>query len=330
MITVVGEALIDLVGAPGGRTFTAHPGGSPANVAVGLSRLGNDVTLATRFGDDAFGRILRDHLADGAVDVRILPGQERATSLAIATLDPQGSAEYDFRIAWDAAEPPALDPACRAVHTGSLATALRPGADMVEAFLAAESARGAVTLSLDPNVRPSLVDSPKDARAGVERQAALVDVVKASTEDVAFLYPGVPVAEVARRWLALGPAVVVVTHGGEGAYAVTASGSAERDAIPVDVVDTVGAGDAFTAGLLDWLAREDLLGGDRRTRLRSLGGAGLRELLRAAVITSGLTCAHQGADPPTRAEVESVIQAELDVESVAAAEHLCASDPAAS
>ncbi|MBN6058382.1 carbohydrate kinase, partial [Nonomuraea sp. RK-328] len=302
VITVIGESLIDLVGPAGGRTFACLPGGSPANVAVGLGRLGIDVTLATHIGDDALGRVLREHLRHSGVDVRMLTGPAAPTSLAIATLDAGGAARYDFRISWDIHRPPALDPGCRALHTGSLATALAPGADVLEAFLTAEHSRGSVTLSLDPNIRPSLLPRRQEVAARVERQVAMMDVVKVSAEDLAWLHPGENDTEVARRWLASGPAVVVVTRGGAGSYGVTAEGEAWHPAPAVDIVDTVGAGDAFTAGMLDWLGKENLLGGAQRRRLAGLDRTALRDLLRAATIVAGITCTRQGAEPPTRAE----------------------------
>ncbi|GLW66915.1 ribokinase [Actinomadura rubrobrunea] len=303
MITVVGEALIDLVGPAGGREFACLPGGSPANVAVGLGRLGARVVLATHLGDDTLGRILSEHLEGAGVDVRPLPGAHGPTSLAIATVDADGAADYDFRIAWDVREPPAVDPGCLALHTGSLATALTPGADALEALLAAEHARGAVTLSLDPNIRPSLMPPRREAVARVERQVSMVDIVKVSAEDLAWLYPGEDGADAARRWLAAGPALVVVTFGGEGAVGMTAAAQVRQPALPVDVVDTVGAGDAFTAGMLDWLANADLLGGDRRARLARLDRTSLRDMLRAAATVAAITCTRQGAEPPTRAEI---------------------------
>ncbi|MFI8848897.1 carbohydrate kinase [Streptomyces sp. NPDC053499] len=303
MITVVGESLIDLVGPAAGRTFASLPGGSPANVAVGLARLGNQVTLATHLGDDTFGRLVREHLERSGADIRILPGPKEPTSLAIATLDTEGVADYDFRIAWDPHEPPVLDGSCRAVHTGSLATTLAPGADVLEAFMAAEHTRGAVTLSLDPNIRPSLLPPRAEVVARVERQVAMVDVVKVSSEDLAWLHPEEKDTQVARRWLASGPALVVVTRGAAGAWAVTAAGEARQPAPPVKAVDTVGAGDAFTAGVLDWLGRADLLGGARRGELAGLDGRALSDLLRTAAVIAGITCTRQGAEPPTRTEI---------------------------
>src|SRR4051812_33179634 len=153
MFAVVGEALVDLVGQRGGRTFAAHPGGSPANVALGLARLGVPVRLTTRLGQDAFGQMIRSHLEASGVVVDPGPEPRSPTSLAIATLA-AGVASYDFRIDWDVAELPPLPVEVRCLHTGSLATVLPPGDRAVIDLVRRERERGRVTVSYDPNVRP--------------------------------------------------------------------------------------------------------------------------------------------------------------------------------
>ena len=304
MFTVVGEALVDLVGQAGGSAFTAHPGGSPANVAIGLRRLGSPAHLVTRLGADPFGDLVRAHLE--ADDVDVDPGREEGTqtSLAIASLE-DGAATYDFRIAWDLEPVPDVAAGTLALHTGSLATALAPGRDAVVDLL--RRSRGATTISYDPNVRPTLMGEPGDARPGVEEIVALADVVKVSDEDLAWLYDGQDPVEVARRWLASGPALVVVTRGGDGVVGVSASGTVERPSRTVELADTVGAGDSFTSGLLDGLRRADLLGADRREALAGLGGDALAEVLDRAVAASGITCSRPGADPPTTAELDAAL-----------------------
>lgn len=306
VITVVGEALLDLVASADGRCFTAHPGGSPANVAVGLARLGVPTRLATQLADDLAGRLVADHLRASRVTVESLPARSTATSLALAAVDDNGVASYDFRIAWDIARAPTLTPECRCLHTGSIASALTPGAEVLDDLLVAEHQRRVVTVSLDPNIRPSLIGPPELARQRVERQVALSDLVKVSAEDLRWLYPGQPSQQVAADWLRRGPALVVVTLGGDGAYAVSQTGEVTRPAIPVSVVDTVGAGDAFTAGLLDELLRSDLLGADRLARLAGLDSDTLATLLDFAIRVAGITCARPGADPPTRAELDQL------------------------
>jgi fructokinase len=304
MFVVVGEALVDLVGQRGSRTLVAHPGGSPANVALGLARLGDQVTLVTRLGRDALGEMVSGHLRSNGVRVEGGPGQGSSTSLAIATLA-AGIATYDFRIEWDVGELAPLPIEARCLHTGSLATALAPGARSVEDLMGRERGRGRVTISYDPNVRPGLLGSPAQARPAIERIVGLCDVVKVSDEDLYWLYPGRRDEEVAREWIGRGPGLVVVTRGGQGVYATTADLELSRPALPIDLVDTVGAGDSFTSGLLDGLRRADLIGGPRRAALASIDESTLISVLDAAALVAAITCSRPGADPPTRAEVDA-------------------------
>ena len=306
MFVVVGEALIDLVGQRGGRTLAAHPGGSPANVALGLARLGVPVTLKTRLGRDAFGEMISAHLEASGVLVDGGPEGGVSTSLAIATLA-AGIASYDFRIDWDVGALAPLPIEARCLHTGSLATVLPPGKASVVDLVEREHKRGRVTVSYDLNVRPALLGAAARARPDIERLVALSDVVKASDEDLRWLYPDRPDEDVAQAWLASGPALVVVTRGGAGVYAVSAGLELHRRAVPIDLVDTVGAGDSFTSGLLDGLHRADLVGGARRDALAAIDEATLGSVVDAAALIAAITCSRPGADPPTRAEVDAAL-----------------------
>jgi fructokinase len=305
---VVGEALVDLVGQRGGRTLAAHPGGSPANVALGLGRLGVPVILKTRLGRDAFGEMIRGHLAASGVRVDAGKDEGVSTSLAIATLA-AGIASYDFRIEWDIEDLAPLPVETRCLHTGSLATALAPGKRSVVELMERERQRGRVTISYDPNVRPALLGEPARARPEIEYLVALSDVVKVSDEDLRWLYPARSDEEVARDWLASGPAVVVVTRGGAGVYAVAADVELRRGAVPIDLVDTVGAGDSFTSGLLDGLHRADLIGAARRDALAAIDAATLDSVVEEAALIAAITCSRPGADPPTRAELDAELAA---------------------
>ncbi|REF35834.1 carbohydrate kinase family protein [Thermasporomyces composti] len=310
MITVIGEALIDLVGD--GTVYRATPGGSPLNVAVGLARLGVPCALLARLSSDTFGSQLRDHLRRNGVSLRHAVSAAEPTTLAFAFLDAEGSARYEFYVEgtadwqWTQDELPSPLPAeVTAVHAGSLAVALPPGAPVLEEFLRRERTRGAVTLSYDPNIRPHLCPDKEATRARVERQVRLAHVVKASAEDVAWLYPDTPLDEVLRRWTTLGPQLVVLTLGADGAVARQPDGPEVRvDAPTVRVVDTVGAGDAFTSALLAGLARRDLLAVLRDERAERLRHDLLAELLAASCRVAAFTCTRPGADPPTRDEVD--------------------------
>ena len=309
MFVVVGEALIDLVGQRGGRTLAAHPGGSPANVALGLARLGVPVTLKTRLGRDAFGEMISAHLEASGVLVDGGPEGGVSTSLAIATLA-AGIASYDFRIDWDVGPLAPLPIEARCLHTGSLATVLPPGEASVVDLVEREHKRGRVTVSYDPNVRPALLGDAAQARPDIERLVALSDVIKVSDEDLRWLYPNRRDEDVAQAWLASGPALVVVTRGGAGVYAVSAGLELHRQAVPIDLVDTVGAGDSFTSGLLDGLHRADLVSGARRDALAAIDEATLGSVLDAAALIAAITCSRPGADPPTRAEVDAALAAQ--------------------
>ncbi len=307
---------MDLVGDADSRVLTACPGGSPANVAVGLARLGVPTSLFARLGPDRFGRELRAHLADNGVSDRDLTDAAEPTSLAVATVAADGAARYDFWVTgtadwqWRPGELPArLPDDVVALHAGSLASWTPPGADEIEALTRRERGRGRVTLCFDPNCRPALIPDRDAHRKLVERQVALAHVVKVSEEDLAWLCPGEPYADVAERWQALGPELVVVTRGGDGAYGRCRAGVAAVPARTVAVVDTVGAGDAFTAGLLAGLRDRDLLGPARAERIGALARPALAALLAEASLVAALTAARPGADPPTRNEVAAALAA---------------------
>ncbi|SCL27043.1 fructokinase [Micromonospora pallida] len=304
MITVVGEALVDLIEDPPGEAV-AHPGGSPANVAVALARLGLPTTLLTQLADDAYGRMLRTHLADNSV--RLDPGSVPdlpSTSVARTKVDADGQAGYDFRIRWGSFPGVALTGAGvgdECLHTGSLGAILSPGADDVRALVHAR--RASTMISYDPNCRPSLMGDRSLTRSRVEDLVAASDIVKVSEEDLAWLHPGRRHEQVGREWLDLGARLVVVTRGRGGAWGVTRRGEVQVDARPVEVVDTVGAGDAFTAGLLAALSDLGLLGAARREALAVAGDGDIAIVLRRAADVATWTCRRRGADPPTRAEL---------------------------
>ncbi|GAB3590804.1 carbohydrate kinase [Angustibacter peucedani] len=304
-LLVVGEALVDVVrrAAEPDRPVERHVGGSPANVAIGLSRLGHHVRFATRLGADDDGGLVRSRLAADGVELAPGSASTARTSTATATLDARGSATYEFDLVWDL--PPVDVSAAHHVHTGSIAATLVPGSAAVHVALTAARALGATT-SYDPNLRPRIMRTADDERPGVERLAASADVLKASDEDVEWLYPGRPLEEVGRLWAGLGPALVVVTRGGEGAVAWRASAPSTAVMVepqPVQVVDTVGAGDSFMSGLLSALADAGLLGRGRRAALHAAGETDVRAALARAVRTSSITCGRAGSDPPRRSEL---------------------------
>lgn len=303
---VVGESLVDVVQGPDGRTLGRHPGGSPANVALGLARLDNRVDLLTWLGRDEDGERVLAHLAGSGVGV--VPGSTGAarTSTATARLDASGVAAYDFD----------LDPAMPSVrlddlegregydlvHTGSIAAVLGPGASVVEGLLS--RTRHRATISYDPNARPALMGDPEVALAKVMAYVSVSDVVKVSDEDLAWLRPGVDPLDVAGAWLMRGAGLVVVTRGEHGADALTRDDHVHVDSPSTAVVDTVGAGDSFMSGLLDGLGRARLLGAGRREELRAVGADTVRSVLLHAALVASVTCSRPGADPPWTRDLE--------------------------
>ncbi|GAA3236280.1 carbohydrate kinase [Actinocorallia longicatena] len=298
-VVVFGESLVDLMGTPDGRTFRAEPGGSPANVAVGLGRLGVPTTLVTGLGDDAFGRLVEARLTSSAVTLDVQPAP--FTGVAVVSLDAAGVPSYDFALSWEPLAP-VLPGDARVLHTGSVTAGAPPGGRVVEAAIAA--ARPDSMVTYDPNIRPALLGDRDSERRRVERQVALSDVVKASEEDLAWLYPGADPVRTARAWQESGPALVVLTRGAEGCAAVTHDGVTARAALTVRVADTVGAGDAFMSGLLWGLAAAGLLDPARRDALRGARPEDLDEPLARASTAAAITCTRAGSDPPTVAELE--------------------------
>lgn len=296
---VIGEALVDVVRRSDG-TQTAHAGGSPANVAFGLARLGRSVELLTSLGDDPYGALVREHVESSGAMVAA-GNASRHTSVATATLDEHGVATYDFDLEWTLPADPTTLPDPVVVHTGSIAAVLEPGATTVELLVGA--ARERATITYDPNVRPSLMGDRGQARVTIERLVALADVVKVSDEDLEWLFPAEEPSDAAQRWLALGPALVVVTLGSEGALAVCEAGVVSVPPVVVDVADTVGAGDSFMSGLLDGLWSADMLGVRRRDALGAIDLPTVTRILERCARIAGITVSRSGANPPTRAEL---------------------------
>lgn len=300
---VIGESLIDVVQYPDGST-QEHVGGSPANVAVGLARLGHDITFATLVGDDERGHKITSHLAGEGISPTDRTVGGRPTSVATSTLDATGAATYSFDLTWELTGRQPVDGLAH-VHTGSIAATLEPGASAVLSTI--QDARPSATISYDPNVRPSLMLDPHEVRAKIEQIIGLSDVVKASDEDIAWLYEGAPISDVLRLWGRLGPPLTVVTRGVAGAL-VSLSVVGELtsvDAPTVEVVDTVGAGDSFMAGLLSGLLDAGLLGGvEARERLRSASLGDVLPAVERALVCAAITVSRAGANPPRRAELQ--------------------------
>lgn len=305
LLTVIGESLVDIIDDPrGGNTAPEkHPGGSPLNVAVGCARLGLRTRLVTHFAKDPYGQLIAEHLGNNCVETIV--GGSHPTSTAMATLDETGAARYTFDISWDInrASIPALAAAESSthVHTGSLATVLPPGSKSVMGLI--EGARHHATISFDPNCRPAISPNQTRAREQVEDFVAVSDIVKASDEDLRWLYPDRTVEELMEAWLALGPAMVALTRGAQGPVILSRAGRVDMPAETVTVADTVGAGDSFMAALIAGLTQLDMLGAAARERLREINQDQLHALANYANTAAGITCSRPGANPPELADL---------------------------
>ncbi|MDQ6754742.1 MAG: carbohydrate kinase [Actinomycetota bacterium] len=305
VLTVIGESLVDIINdsrIPGSGT-RVHPGGSPLNVAIGCARLGVATALVTDYAEDRYGRIIDQHLS--ANNVTVINGASAATSQATAALDAEGAAKYTFEITWNprgaSLEALSVAEGCRHVHTGSIATVLPPGNEAV--YTLVNAARGHASISYDPNCRPAISADVTDARRQAEKFAAVSDIVKASDEDLKWLYPGKTLEQTMEAWLKLGPSIMAITRGAKGPILATRKHVVEIPAERIDVEDTVGAGDSFMAGLIAGLHRMDLLGVQARERLADLPPETLRSLAAYANKAAAITCSRPGADPPWAREL---------------------------
>lgn len=300
MIASVGESLVDFTPVlAGGRLdgFRVHPGGSPCNVAVGIARLGHGAAYAGRLSVDLFGGLLAEHLAENGVGVHLAAAGTEPTALAFVG-DRGGEPVYDLRLDGTAAAAllPADLPADRfadleAVHFGSLGVLLRPSREAVLGLVRALRGRG-TPVSFDPNVRPDAVAEWSGYRAAVSESVRLADLVKASEADLAAL--GLAAEPVPGQAL-------VVTAGAAGSRVLAAGRTLACPAAPSRVVDTVGAGDAYMAGLLVALAERGAL---VRGGPAALDDVGWLAVMRFASVVAALACERPGADPPRRREVD--------------------------
>ncbi len=295
-VLVIGESLVDIVETADGEVIET-PGGSALNVAITLARLGVGTLLLTALGDDERADQIESHLAASGVTLVEGTRRLRRTSTAAARLQADGSAHYAFDVAWEpttAAAPPA-----RVVHAGSLALFLEPGAALVRRQL--ETVTDTALVTLDPNIRPTLLPARDAVLPGFEELLPLSHVVKLSDEDAAWLYPNLAERDVVRRLLDLGPSLVAITRGSSGCVLACRDSVVELSAAPTEVVDTIGAGDSFMGALIEQLLVRDLTQ-DLRVG-RALWPEELAVIGGAAARVAAVTVGRRGADPPRLAEL---------------------------
>lgn len=313
MILVCGEALIDLVvGPPEGNEMPARAvaGGSPFNVAVGLARLGVETAFLGGISHDRFGGFLADILAREGVDDRFLVRTDRLSTISAVATASDGQPSYSFHGEGAAdrslglADLPAVLPAeIQALTFGSYTMAVEPVGSAFAAL--AESQKGQRVISVDPNLRPSVVGDMARWSAAAERFYRAATLIKASDEDVRVAWGGqITLAEAASYWLDCGAKLVVITEGVQGAVAFSEAGSVSVPGRPVIVRDTIGAGDTFHAALLAQLAKTGRLHPDA---IAALDLPAIGELLTYATAAAAITVARHGADLPTAAEVDALL-----------------------
>jgi fructokinase len=295
-IWVCGEVLIDIL--PTGPVV----GGGPANTAKALARLGHDVHFIDGISTDAYGHSARTELLRDGVNLDLALASDKPTCTATVTLDAAGGASYEFLIdgtaTFDFASSWLPDPyryQPQVLHIGTLVTMIEPGASALYDWAMQVAELGPIVF--DPNIRPSVQPDRDLYEAAVEKWAALSAVIKVSDDDLAWLFPGQAIEDVANRWINDGAFLVVVTRGANGIMGYTSDGRVEVPGVKVDVVDSVGAGDTVGAIVVEAMLTHGLV---------ELRGELLRGVLARAAAAAAITCSRKGAQPPFKHELPSI------------------------
>jgi fructokinase len=295
-IWVCGEVLIDIL--PSGPVV----GGGPANTAKASARLGHDVNFIDGISSDAFGQSARSELLNDGVNLDLALASDKPTCTATVTLDDAGGASYEFLIdgtaTFDFAASWLPDPyryQPQVLHIGTLVSVIEPGASALYDW--AMQVTELAPIVFDPNIRPSVMPDRDLYEAAVEKWAALSAVIKVSDDDLAWLFPGQAIEDVANRWINDGAFLVVVTRGANGLVGFTSDGRVEVPGVKVDVVDTVGAGDTVGAIVVEAMLAHGLV---------ELRGDLLRDVLTRAAAAAAITCSRKGAQPPYKHELPMI------------------------
>lgn len=298
-IWVCGEVLIDLIPQPGTSEKAAIVGGGPANTAKALAKLGFDSCFIDGISTDAYGQKAKAELLADGVDLKYAKVSDKPTCTADVSLDANGSASYVFTIdgtaTFDFAHswlPNPLTTPLALLHIGTLVTIIEPAASILHEW--ASAVADVAPVVFDPNIRPSVQPNRDLYEAAVAKWAAISSVIKVSDDDLAWLFPGASVLDIAEGWINDGAALVVVTRGANGLLGVTKEGVTEVPGVKVDVVDTVGAGDTVGAIIVEAIVERGLA---------ALHSEVLTEVLHRAAKAAAITCSRAGANPPTKAEI---------------------------
>jgi len=294
-VWVAGEALMDLIPISDGKRVPMV-GGGPANTAKAVARLGYETYFVGGISSDDYGRAIEEELVGSGVDLSLVYRGNESTALAIATIDANGLAKYDFELegtasfAFDKSWLPSGEP--DVIHVGSVATLLEPGASELLEWVLSKSA----PVIFDPNVRPSIQGDRALYRVAVERWIEKASIIKLSEDDLNWLYGGGEEAIVS-GWLARGVSIVIVTRAEKGLRAYSLGEVIDVPAVKVELVDSVGAGDTIGAVLVEGVLTQGL---------ENLRNEGLRSVLERAAKAAAITCSRAGAKPPTRQELEDL------------------------
>lgn len=307
-VLVVGEALVDVVHSGDGGIKNV-PGGSPANTAVALARLGITTFMKARISKDKFGSEIRSYLENQNVDLNLSLFVDEPSSVIDAFIQKDGSAKYEANLkgasdyGWTESELDiALAENIKIIQLGSLTSYIEPGASNIENWYKKLRDNSKHLLTFDPNIRHPLDSQPEvEVRKRAKNLASLAHVVKASDEDLSWISPDQDVIETAKNFIENGTTLVVITLGKNGAVAINSNFEVIQIPAPVvEVKDTIGAGDTFAAALIAQLLEKQIV--DEKA-LSALAVSDLRDILSNCAMTSALTCSRQGANPPYRHEV---------------------------
>jgi len=326
MILVIGEALIDLIeNRYQAGAFNAIVGGANANVSIALARRDTKQQFLARLSKDGFGQLIREKLVTNGVGLDYAISADEQSTLVTVSIDSNGVPSYSFYVngtadwGWTPAELPTdadlENMHATAIQFGCLGMAMGPGNLVIEDWAREHYKQKSVTISHDINMRPALGFERNHERLRVERINDISHVIKASDEDIEWLYdlePGTDVDKIVWKWIGDSARHVFITRGGDGVsvYRLAADGSKTRFDVPsrkINVVDTVGAGDTFCANLMGQLSDVDALGSDAFDRLQNLSDDVLREFVYTAGIAASITCERAGAEPPTKADLDAVL-----------------------
>lgn len=298
--------------------FTAVAGGANANVAFALARREQPHQFLGRISNDLFGKQIRKHLADNKVSLDLSISAEEQSTLAFASIDDQGVADYSFYVdntadwMWRAEELPTTDSMAemdaRAIQFGCLTMAMAPGKSVIETWLAEIFDSEQLTLSHDLNMRPALGHDADSERERVEKLNRISTIIKASDADIEWLYPDRDFEEVAKEWMGGLSKLVVITKGAEGATIFRGQDRVDVPGLTIDLEDTVGAGDTFMANLLVELASLEGLGEQPLKRIERLDIEDIEKAVKIAVVASAIACEREGCQPPTLREIEQKLE----------------------